>query len=77
MNGNTKRIKSGVLHDFNILPNDVPSEFALNDQLNIFFLTFRFGALCINNNNHPQGKSCSDYKTRFCCKKDAPSTWGK
>jgi hypothetical protein len=38
--------------------------------------TPNFGFLCVNKNNEPKNKLCSDYKTRFCCKKQPSSTWG-
>lgn len=43
-------------------------------MLNRVFL--RFGALCINKNNHYVNKICSDYKSRFCCRKKESSAWG-
>lgn len=35
-----------------------------------------YGFLCINKNNHPFKKLCSDYKVRYCCLKDKQPQWG-
>lgn len=35
-----------------------------------------YGFLCLNKNNKPYNKLCSDYKVRYCCKKRQDSQWG-
>lgn len=36
-----------------------------------------YGFLCINKNNKPFNKKCSDYKVRYCCLKQRPAQWGE
>ena len=36
-----------------------------------------YGFLCINENNKHFGKTCSDYKVRYCCLKERPAQWGR
>ncbi|TRY69476.1 hypothetical protein TCAL_03259 [Tigriopus californicus] len=40
-------------------------------------VTPTYGFYCDNKNNEVIGKRCSDYKVRFCCKKERPAQWGK